>query len=53
MHNEGSTTYDAPQLRDLGSLTEVTEDGMVPKKGSTADQYTALGMGTGDLPVVP
>ena len=45
--------YSAPQIRDLGSFTKLTEDGSVPKVGSTSDGFTALGMGTGALPTIP
>ena len=54
MHNDtNDPAYAAPQIVDLGSFTKVTEDGNVPKTGSTADQFTSMGMGTGDLPIVP
>ena len=54
MHNDtNDAAYGAPQIVDLGSFTKVTEDGNVPKTGSTADQFTSMGMGTGDLPTVP
>jgi len=45
--------YSPPQIRDLGSFTKVTQDGSVPKVGSTSDGFTALGLGTGDLPKLP
>jgi hypothetical protein len=51
MHND---TYNTPQIRDLGSLTQVTEDGVVLKRGSSSDAFTALDQNqTGDLPKLP
>ena len=36
------STYEAPQLRVLGSIEQLTKDGMIIKIGSQSDMYTQL-----------
>ncbi len=36
------SSYEAPELRVLGSVEKLTKDGMVVKVGTDSDMFTAL-----------